>query len=627
MKKTIGVFAHVDAGKTTFSEQLLYHGQVIRKTGRVDHQDAFMDTHDIEKRRGITIFSEQAHFNYNDHTYYLIDTPGHVDFSAEMERCIHIIDYGIIIISGIDGIQSHTETVYELLRDADKPIFFFVNKLDANHANYQQVCEAIQKMAPGAVDFMADYKEAVASNDEELIQYFFEEDFGDNFQNRLIETIKLQKVMPIFGGAALQGRGVANFMSAFDRLTATEYIDNTLNGYVYKVRYDEKGQRQTFIKLTGGKLQARKSLGEEKITEIRLYQGKRYDTVSEVTAGDICALTGVNLQVGQSIDGKHHQVFDMMPSLQSKLVYDATINDKELFTALQQLDAEDPALKLYYEPRTKEMTIGVMGDIQLEILQEVIKARFGFSVTFEAPTIIYKETITDEVIGCGHFEPLKHYAEVILKLSPNPGKGLKFVNACSTDHLTVGHQHLIRTHLFEKSHHGILTGSDLTDITFTLMTGRSHNKHTSGGDFREATIRALRQGLEQASNIILEPYYEASITIPMAFMGKVMTDITQYKGECLRQEQIGEDVVLTAHVPVATFRDYPQALQSITSGKGRMRLKVLDYRPCHNTEEVIEQIQYDKTTDVAYPSGSVFCTKGKGYTVPWDRAKEYMHSL
>jgi len=629
MKKTIGIFAHVDAGKTTFSEQLLFHTDMIRTVGRVDHKNTLLDTHDIEKKRGITIFSDQAYFKYKEDDYYLIDTPGHVDFSAEMERSIGIIDYAVVIISAIDGIQSHTETVYELLEKANKPILFFINKVDASHADVSQVLTELDHTFGNCVYF--DQKlpyEALAEYSEVLMEAFFEERFDETlYISEAKREVKNCQLRPVLSGSALKDTGIDYFLEMLHQLTETCYPKETLSGMVYKIKYDNK-LRQTFIKLNSGVLSVRDMLGEEKVTEIRRYFGTKYETVQTVYAGDVCAVIGVqNLKVGDTFGTEETISFEMHPTLKTKVDFDKSMNPKDVFRDMKILEEEDPSLLVEYSSK-KEITLGIMGTIQLEILEEVIPERFGYQVTFEDPKIIYKETIKNTVLGCGHFEPLKHYAEVILKLEPNQnGDGITFESKCSTDDLHIGHQNLVKHHVFEKVHRGILTGSEITDIKVTLTTGRGHNKHTSGGDFREATIRALRQGLEQAENVLLEPIYQAIIKIPFTDMGKVMTDITKLHGTAEPPIQEGEFVVIKAFVPVATFKDYNIRLSNITSGRGRLRLKVIGYDVCHNPDEVIEMIAYDKITDDEYPSSSIFCTKGKGYTVLWDVAKDHMHCI
>lgn len=621
MKKTIGVFAHVDAGKTTFSEQLLYHTGLIKKIGRVDHKDTLLDGHDIEKSRGITIFSDQAFFTYKGHDYYLLDTPGHVDFSSEMERSIHVIDYAIIIISAVDGVQSHTETVYELLEKHKKPVFFFINKCDQDHSNPDQAVSDIKTLCQNALDYNDSVLEEICERDEDLLVQYLEDKIKDqDLKEAQKKLIKKRQIMPIFRGSALRDEGIKEFLEFLHENTYTDFKKSSLKGYVYKVKYDGL-LRQTYIKLLSGRIRIRDVIGDEKVTQIRKVQGHKLINVDSIEAGDLASLVGLSLNAG---DGINHEGLDyeVLPAMISKVNYDPALNPKDVYKNMAILNDEDPALKMVYEEKTKEIHFGVMGEIQLEVLQAMIKERFDYDVTFEEPEIIYKETIKNTVIGYGHFEPLKHYAEVHLKIEP--GHGLEFESTCSTDHLTFGHQNLVKHHLFEKEHKGILTGSGLRDLKITLLTGRAHNKHTSGGDFREATIRALRQGLEQAENILLEPIYEATITVPSDLMGRVMMDVNKCNGECL-DPIIGDKVTIKALVPVATFRDYPNKLASFSSGLGRCKLKVIGYKECHNTDEVIERIGYDKIRDEAYPSNSIFCSKGKGYSVNWQEAASHMH--
>lgn len=629
MKKTVGIFAHVDAGKTTFAEQILYHTNTIKQPGKVDRQNAFFDSHSIEKRRGISVFSEQAYVTYNENEYYLIDTPGHVDFSAEMERTIKVIDYAIIIVSGIDGVQSHTETVYELLEAADVPVFFFVNKMDIEHADYDTALKSIQKIASTAVDFThSDKYECMAECDEKLLELFFEENLEETFYRRVVEVIQNRNIMPVFHGSALKDTHIKEFLVDFDKLTTTQYTGEGLKAYVYKVKHDCHGVRESHIKLMGGNVNVRDQLNGKTITEIRRYCGKDYDTLSSVSAGDTVALMGVDsLSVGDTINMEESMTYQMTPNLQSKVSFEASVHPKEVFKALKTLEVEDPSLNVTLEKNSGDIKIGIMGKVQLEILKEIIQKRFSIEVSFEPPTIIYKETIRNSVIGYGHFEPLKHYAEVHLKLEPNPGGGILFKNESSTDDLTYGHQNLIKHHIFEKKHRGILTGAHITDLKITLLTGRAHAKHTSGGDFRQATIRALRQGLEQAENVLLEPMYQVRMTMPTEQMGKVLTDVQKMNGKEIRPLQKGESVTLIAKVPVASFIDYPTQFASITSGRGRLRMKMIGYDICHNQEEVIKNIGYDKVLDREYPSASIFCSKGKGYTVSWQNVKEHMHCI
>jgi small GTP-binding protein len=626
MKKTIGIFAHVDAGKTTFSEQVLYHTGMIKKLGRVDHKNTLLDTNEIERKRGITIFSDQAYFSYQEDEYVLIDTPGHVDFSPEMERTIAILDAAIVIVSGIDGVQSHTKTVFELLKEAKVPVMFFINKLDAQHADKEKVMQSINKHFGNSIDFTTLDYESLAEYSEELMEAYFADRLEENlFMDEAKALFQQGIIYPVLSGSALKDQGIDRFLMVLDQLTVSNYQGEELSGFVYKVRIHQ-GIRHAFIKLTGGSLKVRDRIGEEKVTGIKRVFGGKLESIPEMVAGELAAVTGLSLKVGDTFGEKHRILYSIVPTLRSKLVFDQALSLKDVYRDMKILEEEDPALMVMYSSK-KEITLGVMGIIQLEILEEWIPKRFGYPVTFEDPQILYKETIADEVVGCGHFEPLRHYAEVILKIrSGKKGSGIVFYNQCSVEDLTVGQQNLIRHHIFEKEHRGILTGSKLTDLEIILVTGRAHNKHTEGGDFREATIRALRQGLEQAKNVLLEPMYKVVIRVPFTDMGKVLTDITTRSGTA-ETEQDGDFVVITAKVPVFTFKDYSIRLTNITKSRGRMKLKVSGYEPCHNIDDVVGQIGYDKVTDNEYPSSSIFCSKGKGYTVPWENAKDYMHCL
>ena len=626
MKKTIGIFAHVDAGKTTFSEQVLYHTGMIKQVGRVDHKNTLLDTNEIEKKCGITIFSDQAYFSYKEDDYVLIDTPGHVDFSTEMERTIAILDAAVVIISGIDGVQSHTETVVELLKEAKVPMMFFINKMDAQHADKEKVMQSINKHFGNSIDFTSLDYESLAEYSEELMDAYFEGRLKENvFMDEAKVLFQQGIIYPVLSGSALKDQGIDRFLNILDQLIVTDYRIDGLSGFVYKVKIDQ-GVRHAFIKLTGGTLKVRDRIGDEKVTGIKRVFGGKLERIPQMVAGELAAVTGLSLKVGDTFGRSQKFHYSLIPTLRSKLIFDQALSLKDVYRDMKMLEEEDPALMVMYSPK-KEITLGVMGAIQLEILEELIPERFGYSVSFEDPQILYKETIDDEVIGCGHFEPLRHYAEVVLNIRPGKrGTGIVFYNECSVDDLTLGQQNLIRHHIFEKNHRGLLTGSELTDLEITLVTGRAHNKHTEGGDFREATIRALRQGLEQAKNILLEPMYEAVIRVPFTDMGKVLTDITTRKGRA-ETTQDGDDVIISAHVPVFTFKNYQIRLTNITKSRGRMKLKVSGYEPCHNTDHAIEQIGYDKVTDNEYPSSSIFCSKGKGYTVPWEDAKEQMHSI
>ncbi|MFA9558168.1 GTP-binding protein [Evansella sp. AB-rgal1] len=652
MKKTIGMLAHVDAGKTTFSEQLLYHTKSIRKRGRVDHRDTFLDSHEIEKERGITVFSGQAVTTFNDSTYYLIDTPGHVDFSPEMERAIQIMDYAVVIISAVEGVEGHTETVWRLLRKHGVPTFLFINKVDREGADVDRVLDEIRgNLTEDVCDITEslDVKgsmeetliEFLAERDEDLLEQYMESGYDEERWLECFRTAIGQGIVfPCATGSALQDLGVKSFFEKLDVLTVTDYSASKREEFgarVYKVRHDESGTRLTFMKALSGELKVRDevSYGEtdervtEKVTQIRVYNGTKFHAVDRVVAGELFAVTGVSGAFdGEGVGAvRERSIYDMVPTLKSKVVVEDGVNIKEVLRCFQLLDAEDSSLRVTWDETFQQVHISVMGMIQLEVLTEVVKERFGFAVRFGDPEILYKETIETEVRGYGHFEPLGHYAEVHVLLSPGEkNSGIVFENACHANDLSVGNQNLVRDHLFEREHHGLLTGSPVTDLKVTLLTGRAHNKHTSGGDFREATYRALRQGLEKASNVLLEPYYFFKIKVDLEKLGRVLSDVQQAHGTFDPPETMGEKAVVTGRVPVATFMNYSVEFAAITHGKGTLNMIFGGYDRCHNAEEVIERIGYNKDADPKYTSSSIFCAKGKGYTVRWDEAEQEMHA-
>lgn len=641
MKKTIGVLAHVDAGKTTFSEQILYHTKSIRSRGRVDHKNSFLDSHDIEKERGITVFSDQAVFEIGKSKYYLIDTPGHIDFSCEMERAMGIMDYAIIVISAVEGVQSHTETVWKLLRKYKVPTFFFINKLDRTGADLENVINEIKANLTENICYIESITEIkeeliefIAERDEELLENYFNGKYNKELWiKKLRRLIKEGNIFPCFAGSALQDEGISEFLNSLEELTVTNYNENEeFSGIVYKVRHDNNGTRITFIKALSGILKVRDEINsgdfKEKISGIRIYNGNKFSTVDKAVAGDIFAVTGLtSLNVGDGVGAlKEKLKFNMIPTLMSSVIFDKTCNVKEILGYFRILEAEDPALNVTWNETLQEIHVHIMGKIQLEVLKEVILERFKFNVDFGPCEIIYKETINNIVNGYGHFEPLKHYAEVHLKLeSISRGSGIIFENKCHTDNLTTGHQNLIKTHLFERKHNGILTGSEITDIKVTLLTGRAHNKHTEGGDFREATFRALRQGLEKADNILLEPFYKFTIDVELEYMGRVLSDIQRLYGTFNSPETSLNKVRITGRGPVSTFMNYSMELIAFTKGRGNINLIFDGYDICHNTQEVIEKRAYNKNADIEYSSNSVFCSKGQGFIVPWNEAEKYMH--
>ncbi|WP_226037542.1 GTP-binding protein [Aquibacillus saliphilus] len=651
MYKTIGLLAHVDAGKTTFSEQLLYHTKSIRHLGRVDHKDAFLDSHQIERDRGITVFADQARINYNNSTYYVIDTPGHVDFSLEMERAIQVMDYCVVIVSAVEGIEGHTETVWRLLQKHGVPTFFFINKMDRIGASSDRVIKELnENLTEDVCDFTATFKqremnenlvEFIAERNETLLEHYMEAGFDKKLWLDTLKTmIKDNKIFPCYSGSALKDEGIIEFFEAFDLLTETTYkVEEDFAGRVYKIRYDENGNRITFIKALQGTIKVRDqiSYGEkdnkvsEKVTQLRVYNGQKFETVDQVEAGELFAVSGLSkAATGDGVGSLDEKAaFDMVPTLKSKVIYNtASVRIKDILKSFQVLDQEDPSLQIKWDEQLQEIHIHVMGLIQLEVLEKIVKERFGFDVSFGDPKIIYKETIETKIVGYGHFEPLKHYAEVHLKLEPaEKNSGITFLNECHANDLTIGNQNLIHHHLFERSHHGLLTGSAVTDIKVTLLTGKAHNEHTSGGDFREATFRALRQGLEKAKNVLLEPYYHFKIKVEIDYMGRVLSDIQQASGTFTPPEMMEDKTIITGKVPVATFMNYSTEFASITQGKGTLNLKFAGYDRCHNPDEVMERIAYNKDADPKYTSTSIFCAKGQGYKVPWDQAEKEMHRL
>ena len=647
MKKAFGIFAHVDAGKTTFSEQILYYTKSIRKKGRVDYKEAFLDSQKVEKERGITVFSDVGTFSYDGDTYYLIDTPGHIDFSPEMERTLSILDYAILVVSAVEGIQGHTETLWNLLKNRKIPTFIFINKIDRVGADVNKVYQQLKRrfsediclLSNNSLMNLSDEEiEFIAGKDEELLNLYFEDNYNNQLWiNKLKFLVKERQIFVASSGSALLDQGVREFLDIFNKLTMTNYeLADIFTGKVFKIRYDEKGTRITYIKALSGLLKVKDELvynhnGEEireKVNEIRAYNGVKYEIKDVASAGDVFAVTGIsNMKAGMGI-GIEDSTEEMIPTLTAKVLYDSTVNIKEVLKYLKILESEEKTLNVQYDEILKEMHINVMGKIQLEVLKEIIQERFNLNVEFDKPEILYKETIGNEVNGYGHFEPLRHYAEVHLKLLPGErGEGIVFENRCHNDYLTPGQQNLIKTHIFEKKHRGILTGSEIDDIKVILITGRAHIKHTEGGDFREATKRALRQGLDSAENILLEPYYNFKIEVDNQLLGRVLSDVQKMNGTFNEQQSVGDRVIITGRGPVATFMDYSLEFQALSKGKGGLSLMYGGYDVCHNAEEVIERIGYNKDADPEYTSSSIFCAKGVGYSVKGDEVVNYMHCL
>ncbi|GFZ30691.1 tetracycline resistance protein [Clostridium zeae] len=648
MNKTIGLLAHVDAGKTTFAEQVLFSTKSIKNRGRVDYKNSFLDNHSIEKERGITIFSEQANFEYNGSKYYLLDTPGHIDFSPEMERALKIMDYAILIISAVEGIQAYTETLWHLLRMHKIPTFIFINKIDRVGSDLEKLMFEIRKQFTVDIIYFDESLrteglkeqqiEFIAERDERLLEDYLNDTYTDErCVDSLRGLIKQNKLFPAFSGSALQDIGVKEFLDNLDYLTYTDYSEiNEFSGRVYKVKYDERGNRISYIKATAGVLNVKDQIKVseedivEKINQIRIYNGNKFITTDKAVAGEIVGVTGLTRFNAGDVIGEvgEKSTYDMVPTLKSKVIFDKTLNEKEVLSYFRILEDEDPSLNIVWDESLKEIQIHVMGTIQLEVLKKVVEERFKIAIEFGPCEILYKETIQEITVGYGHFEPLKHYAEVHIKLEPGDrNQGIKFENLCHADDLTVGHQNLIKTHVFEKDHKGILVGAPITDIKISLLTGRAHNKHTSGGDFREATLRALRQGLEKANSRILEPYYRFRIEVQLEQLGRVISDMEKLSSQCEPPVIEGDKVIIFGRGPVSKLMNYGMEFINISSGRGRINFIFDGYDLCHNEEEVIAKIKYDKKADIEYTSSSVFCSKGQSFIVDGSKAESYMHCL
>lgn len=637
MKKIVfGILAHVDSGKTTLSEALLYQSGAIKKFGRVDHQNSFLDNFSLERDRGITIFSKQAVFEYKNTYFTLLDTPGHIDFCAETERTLQVLDYAVLVISATDGIQSHTQTLWKLLSKYNIPVFIFVNKMDLNGADRERVLTQLKdKFSSSCVDFTNDnteeFYENIALCRENLLNEFYETDCIK--PDHISKEIKGRNVFPCFFGSALKLDATEDFLDKFEKYTEMPEYPEKFAGKVFKITQD-KEQRLTYLKVTGGclnvkdVLDSKKNKNAEKVNQIRIYNGDKFTTADKAQAGTVCAVTGITF--AQSGDGlgaeKNSSLPILQPVLSYKLELPEEIDPHTAFEKMKILESEDPQLKVVWNERLSQINLQLMGDVQLEILQSVIKERFGINASFSKGGIIYKETIADTVEGVGHFEPLRHYAEVHLILKPGKrNSGVIIKNDCKEDILDKNWQRLIITHLYEKTHVGVLTGSPITDIEITLASGKAHPKHTEGGDFRQATYRAVRQGLRQAKSVLLEPVYEFTLEIPNENVGRAMTDIQRMSGSFESPEIFEEFAVITGTAPVCAMCDYSREVLQYTRGKGKLMCSLKGYEPCHNSDEVIEQIGYDCDGDTDNPCDSVFCAHGAGYNVKWDEVKSHMH--
>ena len=631
MKKlVIGILAHVDAGKTTLSEAMMYESGSIRKMGRVDNQDAFLDTNSIEKERGITIFSKQARFSWKNAEFTLLDTPGHVDFSAEMERTLQVLDYAILVVSGADGVQGHTQTLWSLLRRYRIPAFVFVNKMDQPGTNREERLAELQKrLDSGCIDFSQEKEslyDEIAMCDESAMEYFLEHGILEEEQIRTL--IAERKVFPCFFGSALKLSGVEESMRGMSEYTSERKYPDAFGAKVFKIGRDEQGKRLTYLKVTGGTLRAKAQMGEEKVNQIRLYSGEKFEAVTEANAGEICVVTGLTTTYpgqGLGVESASEQPV-LEPVLTYQILLPEGVDAAVMLPKLRELEEEEPELHIVWNEELQEIQAQIMGEVQLEILQRLIAERFGVTVSFGTGNIVYKETIRSTVEGVGHFEPLRHYAEVHVLLEPGElGSGMQYDIDCREDVLDKNWQRLIFTHLLEREQRGVLTGAALTDTKITLVSGRAHQKHTEGGDFRQATYRAIRQGLMQAESVLLEPYYEFRIEVPTEMVGRVMTDIEQRFGVCKIEENNGEQSVLSGRAPVATMQEYPKEIIAFTKGRGRIFCSLKGYDICHNAEEVIAAKGYEPERDLTYTPDSVFCAHGAGFVVPWDEVPEYMH--
>lgn len=644
MKKlVIGILAHVDTGKTTLSESMLFLSGKIRKLGRVDNKDAYLDTYELERARGITIFSKQAMFDLQDTAVTLLDTPGHVDFSAEMERTLQVLDYAILVINGADGVQGHTQTLWRLLKKYQIPVFLFVNKMDQPGTEKESLlAELKSRLDDGCVDFTdtasEEFYDQVAMCEESLMEQFLDE--GEIPKEQLMQAIRKRQLFPCYFGSALKVEGIEEFMQGISEYTIEPEYGDDFGAKVFKIARDEQGNRLTYLKVTGGRLKvkaqlsnekegmAKEEIWQEKVNQIRLYSGQKFEAVSELTAGSICAVTGLTkTHPGQGLGVEAaSEVPVLEPVLSYQIILPDGVDKRSMLQKLRQLEEEVPELHIAWDETVQEIQAMLMGEVQIEIISSMISERFGVDVTFGSGTIVYKETIDSVVEGVGHFEPLRHYAEVHVLLEPGErGSGMQFMANVCEDELDRNWQRLILTHLEEREHKGVLTGASITDMKITVVGGRAHKKHTEGGDFREATYRAVRQGLKQAKSVLLEPYYEFRLELPEQMVGRAMTDVEKMHGTC---ELLGSEdgvAVLTGSAPVATMRNYQQEVIAYSKGHGRLFCSLKGYEPCHNAEEVILASGYDSERDLLNPTSSVFCAHGAGFLVDWDQVHEYMH--
>ena len=625
----LGIVAHVDAGKTTMSEAMLCKCGVIRTPGRVDHKDTYLDTHSLEKERGITIFSKQAVFDIKDKRFYLLDTPGHMDFSAEMERTLSVLDYAVLVVSGPDGVQAHTETLWRLLRRHHIPTFVWINKMDRCERSPGEIIADLEEhFGSGFFNAAAltESFEEIAMSEEKALNEFLET--GCLSDDTLRILIKRRAIFPCWFGAALKMDGVDDFLEGLAHYTVEPERKDSFGAKVFKLTYDEKGNRMSWMKLTGGSLKVRGMIGEEKVTQLRIYNGKKFDAVDEVFAGDVAAVLGLEKSfAGQGLGAEEDAALPVLePVLSYRIIPPSGVDNNFVLQKLAPLAEEDPMLRIVWNSELKEIQIQLMGQVQIEVLKKIIEERFDLNVEISTGKILYKETIAAPVEGMGHFEPLRHYAEVHLLLEPLPaGSGIIFESACSTDDLALNWQRLILTNLAEKTHKGVLTGSPVTDIKITVIAGRAHLKHTEGGDFRQATYRAVRQGLMKAQNVLLEPYYNFVLEVPSEYIGRAMSDLKAMYAKMDSPRTLEKTTVITGAGPVSSMEGYLNDVLAYTRGLGHISCNFGGYYPCHNTEEVIEARGYDPERDTWNSADSVFCSHGAGVNVKWDLVEEFMH--
>ena len=630
---TTGIMAHVDAGKTTLTEAMLYLTGNIRRLGRVDHGDAFLDTQELERERGITIYAKQAILRRGDLELTLVDTPGHVDFSAETERALQVLDCAILVVSAADGVQGHTETLWQLLEEAGVPVFLFVNKMDQPNEGKDAILKQLEgRLGHGFVD-MADPEargEGAALCSEELMERYLS---GEEFtQEELAALVVQRQLFPVYFGSALQVEGVEELLDGIEAYTLEPEWPREFGARVYKITRDERGERLTWLKVTGGQLRVREVLHgpnwEEKVNQIRLYSGAKFTAVDVVPAGTVCAVTGLTRTgAGEGLGAEENWTGPRLePVLSYQVIPPEGVDASTLLERLRRLEEEDPQLQVEWEPHAEQVRVKLMGQVHREVLERELRRRFDLDVTFGPGSIVYLETLAKPVEGVGHFEPLRHYAEVHLLLEPlERGAGLQIDTVCSEDVLDGNWQRLILTHLVERQHVGVLTESPITDLKLTLLTGKGHLKHTEGGDFRQATYRAIRQGLMMGETILLEPWYTFRLEVPGESVGRAMTDVQRMCGEFEGPQMRGETAVLTGSLPVSEVGDYWSQVAAYTQGRGRFSCRLDGYRPCHNTQQVVEERGYDPDRDVDNPSGSVFCDHGAGVHVPWNEVRSHMH--